>query len=150
MCMLGLHHIYASHIIGGDIYYSLSHYNQDSSLVTYDIEFILYRDTAGLDFDILAEFGVYRKQANQDWESFQVFNDIPLDQILEISALDDPCKDEILSQLIIESGIYKFQVTLETGPFMYMVAHQRCCRNFTINNILNPGETGAVYDIIIS
>ena len=150
MCMLGLHHIYASHIIGGDIYYSLSHYNQDSSLVTYDIEFILYRDTAGLDFDILAEFGVYRKQANQDWESFQVFNDIPLDQILEISALDDPCKDEILSQLIIESGIYKFQVTLETGPFMYMVAHQRCCRNFTINNILNPGETGAVYDIIIT
>ena len=150
MSLFGLNTADASHIIGGDIYYSLSHYNQDSSLVTYDIEFILYRDTAGLDFDLLAEFGVYVKQDDDPWESYQVINNVPLGEVLNISALDDPCKDEILSQLIIESGVYNFQITLETGPFMYMVAHQRCCRNFSINNILNPGETGAVYDIIIT
>jgi len=150
ICMFGPISLFSSHIIGGDIYYTLSHYNQDSSLVTYDIEFILYRDTAGLDFDVLAEFGVYVKQDNQDWESYQVVDNVPITEVLEISALDDPCKDEILSQLIIESGIYNFQITLETGPFTYLVAHQRCCRNLTITNIMNPGETGAVFDIIIT
>jgi len=150
ICMFGPMSLYASHIIGGDIYYSLSHYNQDSTLVTYDIEFILYRDTAGLDFDNPAEFGVYVKQDDQDWQTYQVVDNIPLTQILEINALDDPCKDETLSQLIIESGIYNFQITLETGPFTYMVAHQRCCRNFSITNIQDPAQTGAVYDIIIT
>ena len=149
-CLLNTTSLSASHIIGGDIYYTQAGYNNDSSLVSYDIEFLLYRDTAGLDFDVLAEFGVFRKLEGGEWESYQVVKDVPISSIVPISALQDPCKDELLSELIIETGTYHFRITLETGPYTYMVAHQRCCRNYTISNILDPGQTGAVYDIIIT
>ena len=140
----------ASHIIGGDVTYELIGYNEDSTKVEYAIEFIIYRDTAGIDFDFFADFGIFQQVPGEDWTSYQVLNDLPIGQISEINALDDPCKEQSLSNLVIESGVYNFSVILDVGNFNYMIAYQKCCRNWTINNILNPGESGAVYDILIT
>lgn len=40
---------------------------------------------------------------------------------------------------------YFYNVILPQIPGGYIVSFQRCCRNNTINNIINPGNTGATY-----
>ena len=62
----------ASHIIGGDVTYNLVGYNADSTLATYSIEFIIYRDTAGLDFDLLGDFGIFKRAIDGPWSSYEV------------------------------------------------------------------------------
>lgn len=140
----------ASHIIGGDVTYELISYNHDRTQVTYALEYIIYRDTAGIAFDVLADFGIYRRIPGGVWEVFDVVRNQPIGAVSEIDALNDPCKDQKLSNLIIESAFYNFEITIDVGPYEYMIAYQRCCRNATITNIIDPNNTGAVYDIIIT
>ena len=140
----------SSHIIGGDVTYELISYSSDRTEVTYALEYVIYRDTAGIGFDQLADFGIYRRIPGGVWEVFNVVRNLPIGTVAEIDALNDPCKDQKLSNLIIESAHYNFDITLEVGPYEYMVAYQRCCRNATITNIFDPNNTGAVYDIIIT
>ena len=152
LCIASLYSgkICASHIIGGDVTYELVSYNLDRTQVTYALEYIIYRDTAGIGYDDLADFGVYRRIPGGVWEVFDVVRNLPIGPVNEIDAIKDPCKDQKLSNLIIESALYNFNITLEVGPYEYMVAYQRCCRNATISNIFDPNNTGAVYDIIIT
>ncbi len=141
----------SSHIIGGDVTYELVSFNADRSAATYALEYIIYRDTAGIGYDQLADFGIYRRIPGQTgWEIFNLVRNLPIGLVSEIDALNDPCKDQKLSNLIIESAVYNFEVTLDVGPYEYMIAYQRCCRNATINNIFDPNNTGAVYDIIVT
>lgn len=147
--LCGANGIYASHIVGGDAIYKLDSYNADSTLVNFDIEYIIYRDTAGIAYDQLAQFSIFRRTANRDWELYDAVLNIPLGSVNEINAFDDPCKDEILSNRIIESGTYNFRVTLDVGEYDYMIAYQKCCRNYTINNIFSE-FVGSVYDLIIT
>jgi len=45
----------------------------------------------------------------------------------------------------VEEAIYSQVVTLPVSPAGYILAYQRCCRNNTIVNLVNPGGTGATY-----
>lgn len=40
---------------------------------------------------------------------------------------------------------YTFNVTLPPNPNGYIIAYQRCCRNNSISNIVNPQSAGATY-----
>lgn len=45
----------------------------------------------------------------------------------------------------VEEGVYVFDLSLPVSSESYHIIYQRCCRNNTISNIIQPGETGATY-----
>jgi len=135
------------HIIGGDMFYECVGTGQ------YEFTMVLYRDCAGGGalFDsspFSATEGtitIYRSDMNSP------FSRITLDEP-SVSNIDiqssNPCLI-IPPSLCVEEGIYKFDVNLPVSQHTYTITYQRCCRNNTINNITNPGETGATYTIDI-
>ena len=144
----------AAHIVGGDVTYKFVRFNMDSTLVTFEIDFTLYRDglSDGAGFDSAAEtaFGVFRKNAAGDWNFIEEILEIGPGPISDVEVVDEPCVDEPIGLVAVEESSYIFEVTLEVGDTDYMVAYQRCCRNETIVNIFNPGDTGAAFDVIIT
>lgn len=59
-------------------------------------------------------------------------------------AINNPC---ILTPntVCVEQGIYTYTVNLPPLSGGYYIVYQRCCRNGTILNIVNPGLVGSTY-----
>jgi gliding motility-associated-like protein len=141
----------AAHIVGGEAYYTFVRFNSDTTEVTYNIEFVMYRDTEsnGAMFDSPAVFGIYEQQSDGTWDFIDALTDQNPGQVIPVIPVDDPCVDEP-DNVGVEKTNYTFQYTFDIIDRSYLIAYQRCCRNNTINNIRDPGETGAVFDIEIS
>lgn len=141
----------AAHIVGGDVTYTFLRFNADTSRVTFRINFTMYRDqfSGGAPFDNNATFGIFRQNVNGSWEWYGERRGINNGPVEPIPRVDDPCVDEPLD-VGVQRSSYIFDVELEIGNTNYMIAYQRCCRNNTIANILDPGETGAVFDVVIT
>jgi len=143
----------AAHIVGGDVVYSFLNFNSDTTMVTFRIKVTLYREDtpqgAGFDEAGVTAFGVYRRNTTGQWILQESVMNIGPMNIKNIPANELECV-EPNTDLKVEEGFYEFDVTLEIGDQDYMVAYQRCCRNMTIANIFDPGETGAVFDVIIT
>jgi len=139
----------ATHIIGGDITYECISQNLMTRTTTFDITMWVYRDPTSTEvaFDNGFEIGVYRRIGgawfyDQSLEINLVKEDsIPLESV-------NPCLF-IPPKLGVYKGLYRFQVVLPFG-FDYQVVYQRCCRNATINNILDPQRMGAAFYVYIS
>ena len=147
---LSISSLVASHIIGGDITYEFLSFNADRTEVNYRVQLVLYRDPTGVRLDNVANFGVYTQQDDGSWQTYQVVTQVQRDVILEHDPLGDPCKTRYLSGEKLEYTNYTFDLTLEITDRKYKIAYQKCCRNFTINNIFAEGNLGAVYDVIIT
>ena len=144
----------AAHIVGGDMTYRFITFNMDTTQVTYEIVVTLYRDSRsmGAQFDdaTTTAFGVWRELPQGGWTLYRDIRGINPLNIRDVPPNDDPCVEEPIDEIAVEQGNYIFQVTLDISDRNYMIAYQRCCRNESINNLINPGETGAVFDVIIS
>ncbi len=145
---VGYKQFYAAHIIGGDVTYEFL--GKDGNINTYRITFTMYRDSkgGGAEFDTDAEFGIY---VNNGSSWIFVNKTARLSPILTEEVDPDttnPCI-KVPSYIGVERGVYEFTVGLEQSSRPYLIAYQRCCRNGTINNIREPGETGAVFSIEI-
>ena len=140
----------ASHIVGGEMVYSFIQTDANNSTASYDFELIIYRDQEGIDFDPTISIGVFRSIDGQSWRPYESLNDIYLSSIEYIPAPSDVCSQNLLSQKEVESAVYRFQLNLPIIDEYYMVSYQKCCRNHTINNIDEPANTGAVYDVTIT
>ncbi len=145
----------AAHIVGGDVTYTFLRFNADTTTVTYRINFTIYRDAlgGGADFDPgdLAFFGVFREDTPGNWvEARTPITGIDPTTPVRIIPNDDPCVIEPIGRVSVEEASYIFEVTLPIVDVNYMISYQRCCRNETINNLINPGDTGAAFDVIIS
>ena len=139
----------AAHIIGGEITYECLGNNQ------YEFTMKIYRDckeNGGALFDSApganteGTVTVYKDGATiPHIPSFvlsaPVITNIPPD-------VSNPCLI-IPDGLCVEEGIYTFTMTLPNDPVSYHIVYQRCCRNNSITNIVNPAETGATYTIEI-
>lgn len=143
-------HAFASHIVGGELSYSFVSYNQDRTIVNYQVTLKLYRDPKGIDYDNFADFGIFVEESSGQWKSYDVILDIPIGKQEEIPRDTDPCKLRSLNEERLQSAIYEFPLSLEVGEADYLISYQKCCRNFTINNIYGGGEIGSVYDITIT
>lgn len=134
----------ASHIVGGDITY------KHISGTTYEISARVYRDcfygAHNANFDNPAHIGVFDE------------NDL-LIETLEIpfisedtltSYLEDPCLF-IADDVCVHTTTYTSTITLQplSPGEHYTFVYQRCCRNHTISNLINPAETGATYAITL-
>jgi gliding motility-associated-like protein len=130
----------ATHIVGGEIGYNCLGGDQ------YEIVLSVYRDCFNGDqqapFDDPAYIGIYN-QFNVLVESVPI---ALMDDDTLTTIITDPC-------LVIEAGVcvhtttYRKVVTLPFLPGGYTLSYQRCCRNITLENIINPVETGATFEI---
>ncbi len=151
LIVVSAHNADGAHIVGGEAYYTFVRFNSDTTQVTYEIEFVMYRDTEsdGADFDNPAVFGVYEQQPDGTWDFIDALTNEMPGVVIPVIPEDDPCVDEP-SDVGVEKTNYTFQYTFDIINRNYLIAYQRCCRNNTINNIRDPGDTGAVFDIEIS
>jgi gliding motility-associated-like protein len=134
----------ASHIVGGEMTYNCLGNNQYQVLLT------IFRDckngNPGAPFDNPAFVGIFDATtgAYLGTESFFLYPDDTLDL-----ATSNPCYTLSGGQCI-HTTTYRRQITLPYRAGGYHLAYQRCCRNNIINNIIDPGNTGATYDVVIS
>ncbi|MBK9107761.1 MAG: gliding motility-associated C-terminal domain-containing protein [Saprospiraceae bacterium] len=149
----------SAHIIGGELYYEclgFGNNGQDTSKRRYLITIKLYRDCAstGAFFDDPLGFTIFRQQGNT-WvntrsgqganSEYRVNLQSPIQQI---DPPEYPCL-VLPPNICGEAGSYQLEVELPIINSKYLVVWQRCCRNNTITNIVNPEATGATYFIEI-
>lgn len=126
----------ATHIVGGELNYRYLGNN------LYEIKLTVYRDCYyGIPpFDNPASVGI-----------FDAFNNLVAEILLTFPGSDtipptinSPCFIPP-TNICYEQTTYVDTVTLPSSPQGYQLAYQRCCRNVTILNIIQPEETGATY-----
>lgn len=141
---------FGRHIIGGAMTYRCL------SPGSYEFTLKMYRDcncTGCADFDPLAQIGVYRcigtncagQTQNAPFREIAV----PITTRGNVAAPSYPCL--IPPNVCVQEATYRFTMQLPiSDTHSYHITYQRCCRNVTINNILNPDDVGATYTIEIT
>ena len=127
---------FATHIVGGEIYYTCLGNND------YRITLKLYRDcfNGQAPFDSPAFIGIYSASGsliNTLSVNFVGPNQIP-------PAVISPCLVPP-ANVCVEEAIYEQTVNLPPLAGGYNIVYQRCCRNGTITNLDDPGGTGSSY-----
>ncbi len=136
---LALPSVQATHIIGGEMNYTCL--GND----LYQISLRVYRDCnlGEALLDDTAYVAVYDMQG-------LLVRTVPmlLNRIDTVTQADDCLL--VPENLCIETTIYRDTVFLAFKTGGYHIAYQRCCRNATILNIIDPLNTGATYDIVLT
>jgi gliding motility-associated-like protein len=149
-CILSFNNaVQASHIVGGDISYECLGPSPTTGIMQYRITMHVYIDyiNGQASFDNRAYVGIY---AGSDTSSTYTVLAISNPIITNIPiAFADPCI-VVPPNVGVEEGIYQDTVELPFNPDGYTISYQRCCRNYTINNLANPSSTGATYTISLS
>lgn len=137
------------HIVGGDITYKCKGADAQLRRTSFDIQMFVYRDSrgGGAPFDARPSIGVYRLDGGV-WRTQEIVQ-VGLGQNgpIEINNAN-PCII-VPPNVGVDQGVYNFSITLPWG-FDYQIVYQRCCRNNTINNIRDPGDQGAGFNVTIS
>jgi gliding motility-associated-like protein len=125
--------LFASHIVGGDIYYDYLGNNN------YRIHVVIFRDcnSTGAGFDDPLQVGIYNS-SNNLVQSVSI--NFPGSQILPI-IFDNPCIDPP-TNICTERAIYIATVNLPPIVGGYTIAYQRCCRGPNVTNLVAPEDTG--------
>lgn len=137
----------ATHIVGGEIYYDYLG-NGD-----YKLHMKVYRDCingvppldgfpdANGNVQSSANFTVYDTQGNV--VLFGVFTPISISTVPPTN--NSPCAPATNGNACVQEGLYEADINLPPNADGYYIAYQRCCRNNTILNLINPGDVGATY-----
>jgi len=126
----------ATHIVGGELYYTYLGNNQ------YEIRLTVYRDCfyGNPPFDSPALIGVWN--ANN---SFVYAVDLfPNDSATIPPIINSPC---FVPPTNVCYRVCNYYGTITLPPIAggYQLAYQRCCRNQTIINIVTPLDVGAAF-----
>lgn len=141
----------ARHIVGGEVTYECIGLDTISQTVRFEITVRIYRDTegGGAPFDDPARFGLYRG-SGANWTFIQAINRSPIAETVIDTDTGNPCLT-VPEGIGVEEGIYQFEIEVPiSNTDSYQVVYQRCCRNNTIFNIVDPDVTGATYAVEIS
>jgi gliding motility-associated-like protein len=136
----------ALHIIGGDVVYKCISRDTVNKTVEYQIVFTMYRDSksGGAQFDSPTNFGIYRGSPG-NWTFVRTIGGIRVENVTDIDiATSNPCVI-VPVNVGVQRGVYTFTVRLPIISQSYYISYQRCCRNNTILNLVNPGGTGAAF-----
>lgn len=131
----------ASHMIGGDITYKCLGDN------VYEITLTLYQDCL---------FGEPLAIAQDDPAYLTIFTSGPgPSQVFQQTVgsmssgnIDPNFSNECITNYpntCLRRQIFRRNVTLAPNSNGYDVVYQRCCRNASINNVVNPGNVGVSY-----
>jgi len=136
---------FATHIVGGQFSYKCMGFDGDS--ITLELYLDFRRDCfnaqPGAVFDNPAVIGIYNPNgqllANLGMDGRFLFFTNDIDTLTSIETSE--CK--ILGEdVCVETTRYVDTVRLPYGPQGYLFAYQRCCRNITLTNIVNPNSQG--------
>ncbi|MEP7195832.1 MAG: PKD domain-containing protein [Saprospiraceae bacterium] len=141
--------VQASHIVGGEMTYRCLGGNN------YEIRLTLRRDcfngSPEAEFDDPAHIGIFDSEGNilRELGKFGVIqmpfrNDDTLNEILKTEC------EVIGGDVCVHTTTYIGKVTLPMKKGGYLLVYQRCCRNKTISNIVDPDLAGATYTVVIS
>jgi gliding motility-associated-like protein len=138
----------AMHIIGGDLTYE---FVSEVSPGVHRYQFVLtmYRDcnSGGAEFDNNASIGIYRGNSS----SATPFADFLVARGgVEPIPTDTPECVTSIPSICVERGFYTFTRDLPVSNASYFVVYQRCCRNVTIKNLIDPGDIGATFSVEIN
>lgn len=142
-------HAQAAHIVGGVITYTCEGNGN------YEFTMKIYRDCdgGGALFDSQpmsfteASITVYKDGETTPFISSQILGPPAITRIPP--DISNPCLI-VPDDVCVEEGIYVFTMNLPNDPKGYHVIYQRCCRNNSITNIVDPGGTGATFSIEIT
>ncbi len=136
--ILNVQWLFASHIVGGEMYYHFIGNDQ------YEITLDVYRDCfyGETGYDDEAALGIFDSQGNLIQNVLVPVNDsdfVP-------NAINTPC---LLPPLNVCVKVAHYYTTLTLQPIAggYIIAYQRCCRNYSCVNIFQ--FTGATYTAVI-
>ena len=144
-----------SHIVGGEITYKFV--QRQNNKIQYHFTLKVYRDlyrsNANSILDANAAIAIYLSTNNGN----KIYGDndnkriiyVPLKSKSNINSPSIPCLTPP-SDIGVEEGIYEWDATLQDTTFSYFVTYQRCCRNNTIKNIYNAGDSGSTYTVEIT
>jgi gliding motility-associated-like protein len=140
---------YATHVVGADFTYKL----KDSIGYVYEITLVLYQDCLTGDPKAIAEdnpakIRVYRGTSLTSYTmdpggatTVQWCSNCP---ILVPANFNNECLNNPPATCLKRSVFVK-DLVLPPSQFGYLISYQRCCRNGSITNILNPEGIGATY-----
>ncbi len=135
----------ATHIVGGEMTYTCLGNDQ------YEIELTIFRDcwngNPNAYFDDPAAIGIYNSSGLL-LEGLL----IPFEQMLDDTldpVLANPCL-VVPPNVCVHTTRYSQVVTLPPIIGGYELIYQRCCRNVTIVNIVDPLASGATFGVTIS
>jgi PKD repeat protein len=134
---------FASHIVGGEFTYKCIGVNR------YEFTLNLYRDClppsqgggnpAALNEDDPAFITIFNGNTFYRVDSIPASSSITVPVNFSNDCINNP------PNTCINRLQFRYSVTLPASPSGYTILSQRCCRNGSINNISNPGNTGATY-----
>ena len=134
----------AYHIVGGEI--EMLHIGDPNSF-TYRVKLIQYFDCAQTDNpgpDGLVSYTIFRKSDGQAVRNGTMF--ITNQEFVPYTNPD--CALGFLCTLKVE---YSHEITLDPmdfdDPDGYVITWERCCRNQSIKNLINPGVNGMTYTL---
>lgn len=135
----GVQSSFATHIIGGEMNYKCLGNNE------YEVSLLVYRDCflGEAPFDDTAYVAVFDIQG-------ELIETLPI-LLGTIDSIQQ--KDACLlipPNICVESTTYIDTISLLPRVGGYHLAYQRCCRNSTILNVIDPLNTGATYDIVLT
>ena len=138
------------HIIGGEITYRILGPGSIDSTLNYEFIMKIYRDCSadGAQFDNPAPIGIYSRIGNV--YSFIRRVDAQHSPVEPVPNPENPCLI-ITDDVCVEEAVYRFRINnLPIINGSYFIHWQRCCRNNSINNIVQPQNTGATYTVEIT
>ncbi|MEO1623661.1 MAG: gliding motility-associated C-terminal domain-containing protein [Bacteroidota bacterium] len=145
----------ATHIVGGEVTYTCL--GQDGDSTTFEIQLTIFRDcfngNPAAFFDQPASIGIFGDD-NQLLTALGTNGQllIPFDSLLNDTlnpVLANPCL-EVPPNVCVHTTTYRANLTLPFRQGGYLLAYQRCCRNQTILNIVEPLASGATYSMFIT
>lgn len=134
----------AAHLVGGEMSYECL----GNGL--YSVQVIIYRDcnSTGAAFDDSIAVSAYR---NLPQSGYPIYADLFLKHgaVTQLpSTLNNPCLQSP-PNLCTEFTVYSGTMSLPSSNSGYLLAHQRCCRNNTVNNVPNSGIWGNTFTTTI-
>lgn len=131
----------ATHIVGGEMFYQCL--GNDDYLVTLK----LYRDCYNgvATYDDPTNIFIYEGNNTNYYTYLPV--PFPGSDTLPNNA-NNPCLI-VPPNICVEEAIFVYQVHLPLSALGYKMIYQRCCRNYSIVNIVDPSNTGGTYEATI-
>ncbi|HMN91352.1 MAG TPA: gliding motility-associated C-terminal domain-containing protein [Saprospiraceae bacterium] len=133
----------ATHIVGGEMNYTCLGDDR------YEITLTIFRDCFYGDplawFDNPASIGIFDQQNRLVGQVLvALMGNDTLSPVLRVQCFVAP------PSVCVHTTTYRTTVTLPFREGGYQLAYQRCCRNQTIQNIINPLASGATFGVTIS